>query len=295
MQFMQNESKLKYNIIIPAHNEEKFIAKTLDSILQQTHLPQEVIVVNDNSDDHTSQIVSEYETQFSFIKQIHSQNTSTLHEPGSKIVQAFYKGFEHLKSDFDCIVKLDADTVLPHNYFEKVMGEFYKNPKIGICGGQAYIQKNNEWIREKMGDHDHIRGPIKTYSKSCFEKIGGLKNSIGWDTVDELLARYYGFEIKVLPELKVLLQKPTGIHYQNIHDFKTGVGFYKMDYGLTISLIAAAKSAYHKKSIKAFTQTLKGYFNASKNADNKIVTTSEGKFIRQYRWQNILKKLINRS
>ena len=48
---------MKYYIVIPAHNEEKFIGLTLDSLLNQTVLPSKVVVVNDNSTDKTSEIV----------------------------------------------------------------------------------------------------------------------------------------------------------------------------------------------------------------------------------------------
>ena len=44
-------------IIIPAHNEEDYIDKTLESLAQQTLLPKALVVVNDNSSDATQNIV----------------------------------------------------------------------------------------------------------------------------------------------------------------------------------------------------------------------------------------------
>src|SRR5690606_12206857 len=135
----------------------------------------------------------------------------------------------------------------------------------------------------------------KSYSKDCFEKIGGLKKSIGWDTVDELLAKYYGFEVKVLPELEVKLQKPTGKNYQKIHGEKTGEGFYKMDYGLWISVVASLKASLNKKSFSVLIYMLKDYTNARLNSHSKIFTKEEGKFIRSFRWKGILNRLVNRA
>ena len=292
---MPNETNLKYSIILPVHNEEKFIGNALQSIVQQTYLPKEVIVVNDNSTDDSENIIWEFTNNFPFIKMVNSENNSTEHLPGSKIVGAFYKGFERLEKDWDVIVKLDADVILPSDYFEKIIQTFQFDKKIGIAGGLAMIEENGNWIYEKIGNKKQVRGPFKSYSKDCFEKIGGLKKSIGWDTVDELLAKYYGFELKVLPELEVKLQKPTGKNYQKIHGKKTGESFYKMDYGWWISVIAALKASTIKKSPLLFFTIMKSFLKSSLNADSKIVTKEEGKFIRSLRWRGILKRFINRT
>lgn len=291
---MRNENKLTYAIVLPAHNEEKFIADALESIVCQTHLPSQLVVVNDNSTDSTAAIIQTYVQKYPFIESTHSEATSNSHEPGSKIVKAFYKGFDKIHADWEVIVKLDADVILPARYFEEILREFSANPKLGIAGGIAQIEKNGKWEFEKIGDKKHVRGPFKAYRKECFEVIGGLKKSIGWDTVDELLAQFHGFEIKVRTDLFVKLQKPTGIQYSSIHAEKTGQGFYLMDYGFLISLIASLKSAWQKKNFSVFFNTLKGYFKSSQEALPKIVTVEEGKFIRKYRWQGILKKLLIR-
>lgn len=295
MQFMQNENNWKYSIILPAHNEEKFIGNALQSIVQQSYLPKEVMVVNDNSTDSTEEIVRGFIEKYPFIQMIHSESNQTTHEPGSKIVQAFYKGFEKLSSDWDVIVKMDADVILPTNYFQEIIGEFQNNSSIGIAGGLAMIEKKGEWTFEKIGNKKQVRGPFKAYSKACFEKIGGLKKSIGWDTVDEFLAKYYGFELKVRPDLHLKLQKPTGNDYKKIHNQKTGQGFYKMDYGFIISTIAAAKLAWNKKSFFSFFATMKGYLDLALTSSEKLVNREEGKFIRSYRWSGILKAFLNRN
>lgn len=292
---MPNEIKLKYCIIIPARNEEKFIGQTLQSIVEQTFLPSELIVVNDNSTDKTAEIVDEFSLKFPFIKIIHSENQENKHEPGTKIIEAFYKGFDQLKTDWDVVTKLDADVILPNNYFEKIIHAFQINPKIGIAGGLVFIHKNEEWIYEKISNKKHIRGAIKSYSKSCFTKMGGIKKSIGWDTVDELLAQFYGFEIAVFSDLEVKLLKPTGNDYKKIHGQKTGSGFYKMDYGWAISLIAALKASLNAKNFNLFFAISKGYWNSALNNDFKIVTKPEGKFIRAYRWKKILNRFVNHS
>ncbi|MBC7643470.1 MAG: glycosyltransferase family 2 protein, partial [Flavobacterium sp.] len=203
---------MNYYIIIPAYNEEKFIALTLQSIVSQTILPKKVIVVNDNSTDTTAEIVQEFVNRHSFISLI-NKTSEAIHLPGSKVIQAFQKGLETLDNDYDFIVKLDADLILPTNYFETIIKHFENDEKIGMVGGFAYIKKNGEWILENLTDKDHIRGAFKAYRKKCFQEIGGLKPAMGWDTVDELLSKFYGWKVKTDQSLIVKHLKPTGANY----------------------------------------------------------------------------------
>ncbi len=51
---------MKYVLITPAHNEEAFIQKTLDSMVAQTVLPERWVIVDDGSTDRTAEIVESY-------------------------------------------------------------------------------------------------------------------------------------------------------------------------------------------------------------------------------------------
>lgn len=263
----------------------------LDSLLSQTLLPYEVMVVNDNSTDNSPKIIREYTEKHAYINTVNTADKTESHLPGSKIINAFYTGLDQLQPDWDIIVKLDGDLVLPEIYFEKLIETFESDPQIGMAGGVILIFQDGEWVFEDIKKRDSIRGALKAYTRSCFEKIGGPRPTMGWDTLDELLARYYGFKIKVLPELEVRLQKPTGTDYKKIHGEKIGEGFYSLDYGLFISLIASAKAAWKRKRILLMGQIMLGYFKAALKSDEKQVTKEEGKFIRNYRRQGIFRKL----
>lgn len=295
MQFMRKENKVKYAIVIPARNEEKFIGKTLESIVNQTFLPQEIIVVNDCSTDNTEFEIRKFTEKFSFIKLVNSENKTNQHLPGSKIIEAFYKGFNQINSEWDFICKLDADVVLPLNYFEVLLNRMIQNPKIGLAGGLVYVNQNGNWVFENYNNKKHVRGAIKTYSRTCFKKIGGLKKSMGWDTVDELLAQFHSFEIEVYDDLIVKLLKPTGADYKQIRYEQFGKSYNLMRYGIPVSIIAAAKASWKAKNVFSFFSIMKGYFNSLLNSDSKIVTKEEGKFIRRFRWNGILKRFLNHS
>ena len=51
---------MKYVLITPAHNEERFIPKTLESMVAQTLLPERWIIVDDGSTDRTAEILRSY-------------------------------------------------------------------------------------------------------------------------------------------------------------------------------------------------------------------------------------------
>lgn len=282
---------MKYYIIIPAHDEEAFIALTLQSLVEQTLLPSKVVVVDDNSTDKTSEIVNEFASKFPFITLV-KKTSEAIHLPGSKVIQAFHKGFETLDENYDVIVKLDADLILPSNYFETIINAFESDPKIGMAGGFAYIEKNGDWILENLTDKDHIRGAFKAYRKECFVQIGNLKPAMGWDTVDELLSKFYGWKVVTNQSLKVKHLKPTGANYNKTARYKQGEAFYTLGYGFLITSIASAKLAMLKKKPLLFFDYMKGFFKAKSAKKPLLVTEEQAKFIRNYRLKKMKEKLI---
>lgn len=281
---------MKFYIIIPAHNEQSSVGLTIDSLANQTLLPKCVVIVNDNSTDKTEDIVEGYAEKYDWIRLINSKS-SNQHLPGSKIINAFYKGYETLDDDYDIICKFDADLVFPKNYLETIANHFEKNERLGMASGFCYIEKNNEWILENLTRKDHIRGALKAYRKACFLEIGKLKPSMGWDTVDELLAKYYNWNISTDETLHVKHLKPTGISYNKASKHLQGEAMYKMRYKFIITFISAVKLAYKKKSIALFKDYIAGYFKAKKEKIDYLVSEDEGKFIRNLRWKGMLEKL----
>ena len=280
---------MNISIIIPAHNEAHFIGLTLQSLVEQTLLPKQIIVVNDNSTDNTKKVVEGFTEKHSWISLINI-TSSDRHLPGSKIINAFNKGLNRLDNTYDIICKFDADLIFPKNYLEVIAIHFQKNDKLGMAAGFCYIEKNDQWILENLTNKDHIRGALKAYRKDCFEQIGKLKTSMGWDTVDELLAKYYNWQLLTDKSLHVKHLKPTGQSYNKASKFLQGEAMYKMRYGFSITLISALKLAYKKRSFRLFTDYMNGYFKAKFNRLDYLVDESQGKFIRQLRWQGIKTK-----
>lgn len=282
---------MKYYLIIPAHNEADFIALTLESIVSQTVAPSKVVVVNDNSTDNTVSIVEGFIKNNPYISLV-NKTSEAIHLPGSKVIQAFHKGFETIDSDYDIVVKLDADLILPKNYFETILTHFKRDNKIGMAGGFAYIEKNGEWILENLTDKDHIRGAFKAYRKQCFLEIGNLKPAMGWDTVDELLCKFYGWKVVTDATLKVKHLKPTGANYNKTARFKQGEAFYSIGYGFFITSIASFKLAFLKGKPLLFLDYIQGFWKAKLSHKPLLVTHEQAKFIRNYRWKKMKEKVF---
>lgn len=287
---------MNYIVIIPAYNEAQNIEGTIHAIICQTKLPLQLIVVNDGSSDRTPDIVLPFTLRYPWIKLVNNPVKSG-HLPGAKIVRAFYKGYETIKEDFDVIVKLDADIILPVNYFKAILKIFEDHPKVGIAGGVNLVEKNGQWVYEDFADRDHVKGAYKAYRKACFEDIGGLKVSLGWDSVDELLARYHGWEIQTDPNLviKHLRLRGTSTGFVKVME-KMGRAMYRMRYGLFITFTSAIKAGMVNQPYGwTGLAVLRGWFLAWLQKDAFIVSAAEGKFIRNFRIKRMLEKVQAKS
>ena len=282
---------MKYYLIIPTYNEEKFISLTLQSLVEQTVLPSKVVVVNDNSIDNTAAIIEEFAKKYPWISLV-NKVSNAIHLPGSKVIQAFHEGEKHIDENYDILVKIDADLIFPSNYFETIINHFQSDERIGMVGGFCYIEKDGRWILENLTDKVQIRGALKAYRKATFKEIGGLKPAMGWDTVDELLCKFYNWKIVTDESLHVKHLKPTGARYDKTARYKQGEAFYTLGYGFLITAIASAKLAMMKKKPLLFIDYIKGFWKAKSERKPLLVTTEQAKFIRKYRLQKMKEKLF---
>ena len=77
-----------FSIVVPVHNEEKFLPFFLKSVSSQNLLPQEMILIDDNSNDRTKEIMTDYQDKNDFVR-VFSHKSSNEHMPGAKVVNAF--------------------------------------------------------------------------------------------------------------------------------------------------------------------------------------------------------------
>lgn len=119
---MDKKNKFKISLIIPAHNEEKYIGSCLEYATKNSNGKFfEIIVVDNASTDKTSEIAK----SFPGVKVIYEENKG--------LTFARQRGF--LESQGEILTYIDADTRMPQGYYERIEGEFNKNPKLASFSG----------------------------------------------------------------------------------------------------------------------------------------------------------------
>jgi hypothetical protein len=115
---------------------------------------------------------------------------------------------------------------------------------------------------------------------------------MGWDTVDELLCKFYNWKVVTDATLKVKHLKPTGANYNKTARFKQGEAFYSLGYGFLITAIASAKLALMKKKPLLFIDYIRGFCKAKLEKKPLMVSPEQAKFIRNYRLKKMKQKLF---
>ena len=282
---------MKILVIVPVFNEEKNIKKCIDSLLKQTIKIEQITIVNDNSNDLTESIIQKSFESNDSINYLKKDDSDQIPKPGKKIIKAFKYGLLNSIKNYDLIGKFDGDLILPSDYFEKLVIEFSNNPNLGLASGVIAINKEKKWIVENMYDKNHVRGGIKLYTKKAFDKIDGLIDSIGWDTLDEMKLLYYNYEIKVKHEIICKQMRETGKRYSNFKYFNQGRVMYLLGYDIILCLIGSVKFSLKEISINPFFISFYSYMKSWIRNDKKIVNNKLSKFVRSYRYNNILKKI----
>ena len=204
-------------IIIPAYNEEEFLGITLNSLLAQDARIDQIVVVDDGSKDRTPEICADYASRYENVSYVINQKKEK-RASGSKVVRAFNLGLSSIKiSDYDLIAKIDSDMGFEKDYFSKLKAAFQSNPQLGLYGGICLIKKDNDWVEEVVSNKDHVRGGLKSFRVEAFEQMNGLREIMGWDSIDEFLLRFYKWEVVCDQALKVK-------HYRVTHSIN---GWYK--------------------------------------------------------------------
>ena len=179
-------------IITPVRDEEEHLRSTIESMVRQTVLPREWVIVDDGSTDSTAKIIDDYASCYPWIRAVHRQNRG-FRKSGGGVVDAFNDGYRALEcSDWDFIAKFDGDLTFDADYFEKCFDEFHRDGKLGLGGGViCYIVEGKKSFEEAPSFH--VRGATKIYRKACWNSIGGLLPAPGWDTLDEVKANSLGW------------------------------------------------------------------------------------------------------
>lgn len=127
---------MKLAFVIPAYNEEALIGKCLQSVIEEverSQRPCEIIVVDNNSTDGTSQVASRF--------------------AGVRVVKELQKGLVSARdcgfhaTDADLIANIDADTVVPPGWLDVVFREFEADQRLVCLSGPYIYYDLSTWNR----------------------------------------------------------------------------------------------------------------------------------------------------
>lgn len=225
---------MSFVVVTPARNEEAFIEDTIKSVERQTLQPSVFVVVNDGSTDSTAEIVQRH----SQVQLLTLQDRGFRYR-GAGVAVAVNQGVKmatRLDPDWSFLCKLDADIILPSDYFEKIINllSTTENRRLGIVSGVVRGEKTNL---------EHPRGAARIYQRQCWEDIGGRLQEIhGWDTYSDLRARQFGWNTRGIQEIEIIQRRPTaGREHHLSVAFQVGRMMYILGYHPLVAFARGVK------------------------------------------------------
>jgi glycosyltransferase involved in cell wall biosynthesis len=283
-----NSQDIRYVIITPVRDEERFIENTIRSVVEQTIRPSEWIIVNDGSSDRTGEIVDGYARVHPWIQVVHRSNRG-FRRPGVGIVEAFMDGFKLLRSpDWDFIVKLDGDLTFGRDYFRSCFDQFEKDPKLGVGGGTISSETDGQEQIEKVPQF-HVRGATKIYRRECWKAIEGLCVATGWDTIDEVKANMLGWTTRSFPEIHLHQQRPTGTSESVWKDLvKCGRARYVSGYHPLFMAVSCFWRLFQKPCVVGSAGLLYGYLSGYMQNSPQVDDPIFIKYLRDQQMRRLL-------
>ncbi|HWW00445.1 MAG TPA: glycosyltransferase family A protein [Candidatus Acidoferrum sp.] len=220
----------RYVLITPARDEAAFVEQTIQSVVAQTIRPVRWVVVSDGSTDGTDHIVQRCADRHSWISLVRMPERRGRHFAGK--VHAFNAGYAAIKSlDYEFIGNLDGDTAFPPDYFEYLLGNFARDPRLGLAGTN-YFEASPKYDVQLTNAED-VPGICQLFRRECFEGIGGYQpvEAGGVDLIAVLSARMQGWKTRIFPDRFVLHLRPQGtansrplmVHFvHGEHDYRFG-------------------------------------------------------------------------
>jgi glycosyltransferase involved in cell wall biosynthesis len=130
---------MKVSVVIPAYNEEGFLPRCLASLEEQEVPADEIIVVNNNSSDHTALLASKF-------------NVTVIDEPEQGMIFARNAGFNAASGDI--IARCDSDTMVPRNWIKRIKENFEVESVVAVTGPCYFYDlemfKNKQEIPQKV-------------------------------------------------------------------------------------------------------------------------------------------------
>lgn len=223
---------MRYVLLTSAYNEEGYITETIKSILSQTCLPQQWIIVSDGSTDSTDEIIKEYAENHTLMTYVRFQNpekiTSNLGRISKRVVACIQEGLKHINcNEFQFIGNIDADTTIRPDFFERLLNKFKKREQLGLSGGYIFNIADSKRL-PYFTKPEQVGGPLQVFRRECWEQIGGYYPGGHHDYFAVARCKMHGWDVRSFEDLEV-------VHHKNVSterksQLRTKLHLGQMDY-----------------------------------------------------------------
>ena len=287
----------KLIVVTPAKNEAAYIPTTISSMLKQSVLPAEWIIVDDGSTDGTDRIAQHVADSHAWVTCIQKGDSSerrvglaTVHAIRLALAKTRQKAFEYI-----CVI--DADVDLPEDYFASILREFERQPTLGIAAGQIYEADRSGKLVPMRGAPEATAGAIKCWRRQCFENIGGPIDEPGWDGVDQYQAARHGWLTRTFDgeSFRVIHLRPVGSSHKGVLNgrMRRGRSGYFMGSHPAWILTSALFHISDRPFLLGSLFVLLGYFGALWRSEPKIKDDELIAFVRRKQLTTLRSKFFS--
>jgi glycosyltransferase involved in cell wall biosynthesis len=256
--------QIRYVLITPARNEERFIEKTIQSVVGQTVLPSKWVIVNDGSTDATASIVGQYLAQYDWMELV-DLPTHRDRSFAAK-VNAFNAGFARVKDlEYEVIGNLDSDLSFDADYCEFLLTKFEEDSNLGVAG-TIFREEGYSSAIDSFEGQNHVAGGCQLFRRECFEEIGGYipNRAGGIDWIAVTTARMMGWTTRSFREKSFFHYRSLGTAERSLlaSTFSYGEKDYYLGGHPLWELFRVAYRATKKPYLLGGTALYSGYLSA---------------------------------
>lgn len=235
-------------LISPVRDEAAHVERMARAVARQRRPPDLWLVVDDGSQDDTPQRLAALAREIPWMRVLRAPARPRAEGEDGLAIAAEARAFNWALATVDLerfafVGKLDGDVELAEDHFEQLLRRFARIPSLGIAGCRLVEPAGRHWRPLRIPEH-HVHGAVKLYSRACLERIGGVQERLGWDTIDETYARMAGFITRTFPGVVARHHRPSASASGRLRGrARHGECAYVVRYGAGWTLLRSLKVA----------------------------------------------------